>query len=84
MSKTPTRDEFHAEAFISECAVHGATARHRAAAGVAPGAGVAPTGSTDRPAPRVTPSPASATRPLRRWSVAELIARSAAPPRPVS
>lgn len=67
MSKDPTRTEFPAGDFISENAVRAMFERRRS-------------GSSSTPANAGGQARAAGPRPLRRWSVAELIARSMAPP----
>ena len=77
MSKAPTRTDFPAGDFISEDAVRSVFARRRPNSPSTP----APTADADTADPSEDPSrPAGAERRLRRRSVAELIARSVAPP----
>jgi hypothetical protein len=71
MSKQPSNHNLTGD-FISERAVRRATSRRRRAGAVAPAAAPAGGGTVRR----ATPSTASAARVLRRWSVAELIARA--------
>jgi hypothetical protein len=80
MSKEPTRTEFPAGDFISENAVRAVFGRRRP---------TSPTTSarTGNGVPARSPGtggdgsgPAGGARRLRRWSVAELIARAVAPP----
>ncbi len=66
--------------FIPEPAVRRATVRRRRAGAVAPPVASAARGT----ARRATPGAASAARVLRRWSVAELIARAATVRRPTA
>ena len=79
-SKEPTRTDFRAGDFISENAVRAVFGRRRPTSPTTPthtGNGV-PTHS--RATGEEPSGPAGGTRRLRRWSVAELIARAAAPP----
>ena len=77
MSKEPTRTKFPAGDFISENAVRAVFGRRQATQARTPA-------HTGRQAPADSHEDASAAtggpRPLRRWSVAELIARAVAPP----
>jgi hypothetical protein len=78
MSKEPTRTDFPAGNFISENAVRAVFGRRRPASPTAPrraGNGVeAHSSATDEDASL----PTGGARRLRRWSVAELIARAVA------
>ena len=79
-SKEPTRTDLRAGDFISENAVRAVFGRRRPTSPTTPthtGNGV-PTHS--RATGEEPSGPAGGTRRLRRWSVAELIARAAAPP----
>ena len=77
MSKEPIRTEFPAGYFISENAVRAVFARRRPTPPTTPA-------HTDNAVPADSPEDTSrragGTRRLRRWSVAELIARSISPP----
>ena len=77
MSKEPTKTAFPAGDFISENAV-------RAVFGGRRSPSPSPTAYTGDAVPTHSPEdssgPASGARRLRRWSVAELIARAVAPP----
>jgi len=77
MSKGPTRTDIPAGDFISENAVRAAFGRRRPTSPTTPANGV-PTHS--RATGEEPSGPVGATRRLRRWSVAELIARAVAPP----
>ena len=77
MSREPTRTDVHAGDFISENAVRGVFARRRQSSPTTPVRGAGDVGA-DRP--EDTSRRADRPRRLRRWSVAELIARSVAPP----
>ena len=77
MSKEPTRTDLPTGDFISENAVRAVFARRRPTSPTTP----AQTGNAvPADPPEDTSRPAGGTRRLRRWSVAELIARSVAPP----
>ena len=77
MSNEPTRTDLPTGDFISENAVRAVLARRRSNSPTTPG----PTGHAVPADPAEgTARPPGATRRLRRWSVAELIARSIAPP----
>ncbi len=79
MSKESKRTAFHAGDFISEDAVRGILGRRRRTASPTP------TGAADGHAAITTAAAREPSRrtargaPLRRWSVAELIARAAGP-----
>ena len=81
MSNETTRPRVPTGNFISEDAVRGALARRRRrrapVTATEPQSGVA---ANHRNAAERASSPAGDARPLRRWSVAELIARAAGPP----
>ena len=80
MNPQSTRAGFHAGDFVSEDAVRGALGARRRALQATPvdaDAGVTAVGGT---AADGASSGARRTAPLRRWSVAELIARAVARP----
>lgn len=77
MSKEQTKTDLPTGDFVSENAVRVPFAQRRHDSSTNP----APTGNAvPADPPENTSRPAGATRRLRRWSVAELIARSVAPP----
>ena len=80
MSNEPTRTDIPAGDFISESAVRAVFGRRRAASPTAPAHAVHGAPARSSAAGDDAPSPAGAARRLRRWSVAELIARAVAPP----
>jgi hypothetical protein len=76
MSKEPTRTDFPAGDFISESAVRAVFGRRRRGSQTT----AEHTGeAVQAHSPEHTSSPAGGERRLRRWSVAELIARAGAP-----
>jgi hypothetical protein len=77
MSTKPTKTEFPAGDFISENAVRAVFGRRRPTTPTTPARANGPHSSA---AGHDTTTPAGQTRHLRRWSVAELIARAIAPP----
>ena len=77
MSKETTRTDFPAGDFISENAVRGVFGRRRHSSPTVP----AHTATAARGHCRAdTSAPTGGARLLRRWSVAELIARAVTPP----
>jgi hypothetical protein len=76
MSKEPTRTDFPAGDFISENAVRAVFGRRRPTSPRAVNGVPAHSSATDEDAS----PPTGGARRLRRWSVAELIARAVAPP----
>ena len=77
MSKEATRTDFPAGDFISENAVRAVFGRRQPTSPGTPAHAV--NGTHSSAAGEDTAGPATG-RPLRRWSVAELIARAVAPP----
>lgn len=76
MSKEPTQTDFPAGDFISETAVRAVFGRQRPTSSTTPArTGHAVPGHSREG----TAGPAGAARRLRRWSVAELIARAVIP-----
>jgi len=77
MSKEPSKIDFPAGDFISDRAVRAVFGRRRATSPIVPSHSDSAVG---RHSSETTPTPAGTARRLRRWSVAELIARAVAPP----
>jgi hypothetical protein len=81
MNKELTRTHFLAGDFISENAVRGDFVRRRRTPSTTPTKPASTLPANPPTAGKDTSPPAGGQRPLRRWSVAELIARAlAAPP----
>ena len=80
MSDEPTRTEFPAGDFISEKAVRAVFGRRRPISPTTPEHAVNGTRAHSSAAREDSWRPAGGARRLRRWSVAELIARAVAPP----
>jgi hypothetical protein len=80
MNKELTRTHFLAEDFISENAVLGVFVRRRRTPPRTPSKPASTRPASPPTAGQDTSPPAGGQRPLRRWSVAELIARAVAAP----
>jgi hypothetical protein len=80
MNKELTRTHSLAGALISENAVRGASVRPRRAPSATPAKLASAVTASPPAAGESTSQPARGQRPLRRWSVAELIARAVAAP----
>jgi hypothetical protein len=80
MSKEPTRTEFPAGDFISENAVRTAFGRRRPTSPTTPARAMTGVPKHSSAAGEDASASADGRRRLRRWSVAELIARAVAPP----
>lgn len=80
MSKESTKTDFPAGDFISENAVRAVFGRRQPTSPTTPARAV--NGLPEHPSAAGVdkPAPASGARRLRRWSVAELLARAIAPP----
>lgn len=83
MSKEPTKIDFPAGDFISENAVRAVFGRRRPTPPITPARAVNGT-PEHASAAGLDTSAASGARRLRRWSVAELLARAVAPPPPTT
>ena len=84
MNKESTRTQFLAGDFISENAVRGVFGRRRRTPPTTPSEPVTAGPANPPTAGQNASPPAGGLRPLRRWSVAELIARAVAAPRPTA
>ena len=80
MRTEPTRTEFRGGDFISENAVRAVIGRGRPTSRTSPPRAVKAVPAHVSAAGTDTSGPAGRGRRLRRWSVAELIARAVAPP----
>lgn len=80
MSTEPTRTEFRGGDFISEKAVSAVIGRRRPSSRTTPARATKAVPAHFSAAGADTSGPAGGGRRLRRWSVAELIARAVAPP----
>jgi hypothetical protein len=80
MSTKATRTEFPAGDFISENAVRAVFGRRRPTSPTTSARAINRLPPHTSAAGQNTSTPAGQTRQLRRWSVAELIARALAPP----
>ena len=80
MSNEPARTEFPAGDFISENAVRAVFGRRRPTSRTAPAHPVSAVPAHSSAAGANTSRPAGGGRRLRRWSVAELLARAVASP----
>ena len=76
MSNEPTSTEFPAGDFISENAVRAAFGRRRSTSPTSPAHAVNGVPAHSSADGEDTPGPTGGARRLRRWSVAELIARA--------
>jgi hypothetical protein len=76
MSKEPTSTEFPAADFISENAVRASFGRRRSPSPATPAHAVNGVPADSSAGGEDTPGPTGRARHLRRWSVAELIARA--------
>jgi hypothetical protein len=84
MNKELTRTHSIAGDFISENAVRGVFVRRRRMPPTTPTKPVTTLPANSPAAGDDTPSPTEGQRPLRRWSVAELIARAVVAPPPTA
>ena len=84
MNKELTRTHCLAGDFISENAVRGVSVRRRRRPPTTPTKPASTLPANSPAAGDDTSSPPGGQRPLRRWSVAELIARAVAAPRPTA
>jgi hypothetical protein len=82
MNKESTRTQFLAGDFISENAVRGVFGQRRPTPPTTPSEPVTAGPANPPTAGQNGSPPAGGRRPLRRWSVAELIARAVAAPFP--
>ena len=80
MSKEPTRTEFPAADFISENAVRPGFGQRQRTSRTTPAHAVNGVPAQSPARGEDASGPASGRRRLRRWSVAELIARAVTPP----